>query len=79
MNRSRSTTTLAAALDRMRWDYAPEKDRRFLLDPIGKIFSSLPWEARAYNLGPVPLDLRFGDSGPAAELPAVIDRRLESA
>jgi hypothetical protein len=63
----------------MRWDYAPESDRGFLLDPIGEIFSSLPWEARAYSLGPVPVDLRIGDSGPVAELPVVSDRRLESA
>jgi hypothetical protein len=76
---NRSKTTLAAALDRMRWDYSPDKDRRFLLDPIGKIFQNLPWEARAYNLGPVPVYLRFGDSETAVELPVLIDRPVESA
>jgi hypothetical protein len=52
-------TTLAAELDRTRWDYAPEKDRRFLLDPIGEIFAKLPWEARAFHLGPMPVAARL--------------------
>ena len=59
MSRLPVATTLAGALDRTRWDYAPEKDRRFLLDPIGEIFAKLPWDSRAYHLGPLPVHLRL--------------------
>ncbi len=38
--------TLAAALDRIRWDYSPAKDRRFLLAPLSRIFEAIPWESR---------------------------------
>lgn len=59
MSRLPVATTLAGALDRTRWDYAPEKDRRFLLDPIGEIFAKLPWDSRAYHLGPLQVHLRL--------------------
>lgn len=38
--------TLAAALDRIRWDYSPAKDRRFLLAPLSRIFEAIAWESR---------------------------------
>jgi len=46
--------SLAAELDRTRWDYAPGSDRSFLLAPVGRIFGGLPWEVRAQHLAPVP-------------------------
>ena len=39
-------STLAAALDRIRWDYSPAKDRRFLLAPLSRIFEAISWESR---------------------------------
>ena len=38
--------TLAAALDRIRWDYSPAKDRRFLLAPLSRIFEAIAWDSR---------------------------------
>ena len=38
--------TLASALDRILWDYSPTKDRRFLLEPLSRIFESIVWESR---------------------------------
>ena len=46
--------SLAAELDRTKWDYAPGSDRSFLLAPVGRIFGGLPWEVRAQHLAPVP-------------------------
>ena len=37
--------TLAAALDRIRWDYSPAKDRRFLLAPLSRVFEAIAWES----------------------------------
>ncbi len=39
-------STLAAALDRIRWDYSPAKDRRFLLAPLSRIFEAIAWDSR---------------------------------
>jgi hypothetical protein len=79
MSRLPVATTLAGALDRTRWDYAPEKDRRFLLDPIGEIFAKLPWEARAYHLGPLPVHLRLATVRTEGDEPEVSSRRRERA
>lgn len=79
MSRPCHATTLAGALDRTRWDYAPEKDRRFLLDPIGETFAKLPWEARAYNLGPLPVHLRLEIAGVVEDEKDLSGRRRERA
>jgi hypothetical protein len=76
MSRLPVATTLAGALDRTRWDYAPEKDRRFLLDPIGEIFAKLPWDSRAYHLGPLPVHLRLATARAEGE---ELDFRRERA
>ncbi len=46
--------TLAAALDRTRWDYSPAKDRRFLLAPLSRIFERFVWESRSHPDTPKP-------------------------
>ena len=46
--------TLAAALDRIRWDYSPTKDRRFLLAPLSRMFEAIAWESRPRPDKPEP-------------------------
>jgi hypothetical protein len=36
--------SIAEKLEHTRWDYTQSDDRRFLLDPIGKFFSTFRWE-----------------------------------
>ena len=79
MTRRPVATTLAGALDRTRWDYAPEKDRRFLLDPIGEIFAKLPWEARAVDPGSLPIHLRPVTLRAEENEPEISSRRRERA
>jgi len=63
MKHDRHSSSIAAVLDRTRWDFSPGQDRSFLLDPVGQFFGELPWEARPQYLGPVAnfpeLDVRI--------------------
>jgi hypothetical protein len=36
--------SLAEKLEGTKWDYTQSDDRRFLLDPIGQIFSTFCWD-----------------------------------
>jgi len=49
------SSTLADALDVTRWDFAPGKDRKDLLRPVGSLLADLPWEIRPQYLGPAPI------------------------
>jgi hypothetical protein len=45
--------TLAAELDRTRWDYSAAKDRSFLLTSVLNTFASVAWEIAPQHLTPV--------------------------
>ena len=40
----RDDDSIAEKLDATRWDYSQSDDRRFLLDPIGRIFGTFCWD-----------------------------------
>jgi hypothetical protein len=48
-------STLANALDLTHWDFNPGEDQKVLLQPVGSVFSDLPWEIRPQYLGPAPI------------------------
>lgn len=45
--------TLAAELDRTKWDYNAAKDRSFLLTSVLRTFASVAWEVKPQHLTPV--------------------------
>ena len=51
MSDDRRSLTLAAELDRTTWDYSPDKDGRFLLAPVARMFASVSWEFRPQHIG----------------------------
>jgi len=53
MKRKPRGLTLAAELDRMRWDYSPGTDRSFLLASVEKMFASVAWEITPQHLTPM--------------------------
>lgn len=61
MNRKPRGATLAAELDRMRWDYSPTTDRSFLLASVERMFASVAWEITPQHLTPMA-EHREGDS-----------------
>ena len=38
--------SIAEKLEGTRWDYSQKDDRRFLLDPIGKVFGTFRWDGK---------------------------------
>lgn len=44
--------TLAAELDRTKWDYNPATDRSFLLGSVKRMFASVAWEISPQHLAP---------------------------
>lgn len=44
--------TLAAELDRTKWDYNPATDRSFLLGSVKRMFASVAWETTPRHLTP---------------------------
>jgi hypothetical protein len=44
MSRLPGEDSIAEKLEHTRWDYSQSDDRRFLLDPIGKFFSTFRWD-----------------------------------
>lgn len=44
MSRDRKDDSIARELEGTRWEYNQSKDRRFLFDPIGKIFRTFRWD-----------------------------------
>ena len=52
--------TLAAALDRTKWDYSPETDRSFLLSSVERAFASVAWEISSQHLAPMAVDSSAG-------------------
>ena len=56
--------SIAEKLGLTRWDYSQGDDRRFLLDPIGKFFSTFRWDGTpdtAVVIRPTPNDERKTD------------------
>jgi len=53
MKRKPQGLTLAAELDRMRWDYSPGTDRSFLLASVERMFASVAWEITPQHLTPM--------------------------
>jgi len=76
MNRKPQCLTLAAELDRMRWDYSPSTDRSFLLASVEKMFASVAWEITPQHLIPMT---EPGDGDSQSSKPADFDTQpLES-
>ena len=44
--------SLAAELDRTKWDYNPATDRSFLLGSVKRMFASVAWEISPQHLAP---------------------------
>jgi len=44
--------TLAAELDRTKWDYNPVTDRSLLLGSVKRMFASVAWEISPQHLAP---------------------------
>ena len=44
--------SIATKLKGTKWEYSQSDDRRFLLDPIGKIFSTFCWNGKPESLTP---------------------------
>lgn len=44
--------SIAEKLGETEWGYSQSDDRRFLLDPIGKIFSTFCWDGRPKRIVP---------------------------
>lgn len=61
MNRKTRGPTLAAELDRTRWDYTPSTDRSFLLASVERMFASVAWEITPQHITP-KTEPRAGDS-----------------
>lgn len=51
-NRRPGAKTLAAELDRTKWDYDPATDRSFLLGSVKRMFASVEWEISSQHLAP---------------------------
>jgi hypothetical protein len=49
--------SIAEKLNETRWDYSQREDRRFLLDPIGRIFGLFCWDGRPRPVIQPPLRL----------------------
>jgi len=54
--------TLAATLDRTKWDYSPETDRSFLLSSVERVFASVAWEISSQHLAPTAVGSPGGAS-----------------
>ena len=54
--RNARSQTLAATLDRTKWDYSPETDRSFLLASVERVFASVAWEISSQHLAPMAAD-----------------------
>jgi hypothetical protein len=50
----RDDDSIAGKLEATRWDYTQSDDRRFLLDPIGRIFGTFCWDGRPRRILPPP-------------------------
>lgn len=44
--------SFAEELEATKWEYRQSDDRRFLLDPIGRIFSTFCWDGKPERLAP---------------------------
>lgn len=53
MKRAPRSKTLAATLDRTKWDYSPATDRSFLLSSVERVFNSVAWEISSQHLAPI--------------------------
>lgn len=60
--RKAGSQTLAATLDRTKWDYSPETDRSFLLSSVERVFASVAWEVPSQHLTPVTAEASSGPS-----------------
>jgi hypothetical protein len=62
----RDDDSIAEKLARTRWDYRQSDDRRFLLDPIGRIFRTFCWDGQPKQ---IPLARKGEDDhrGPGAD------------
>jgi len=60
--RKAHSQTLAATLDRTKWDYSPETDRSFLLSSVERVFASVAWEISSQHLAPMAVDASAGVS-----------------
>jgi len=38
--------SIAERLEGTRWEYSQSEDRRFLLDPIGRVFGTFRWDGQ---------------------------------
>lgn len=60
-------STLAAELDRTKWDYSPSTDRSFLLVSVERMFASVAWEIPPQHLAPMATPKVVGSHGAKAE------------
>jgi len=44
--------SIAKKLEGTKWEYSQSDDRGFLLDPIGRIFSTFRWDGKPERLTP---------------------------
>ncbi len=55
--------SLAEKLEDTKWDYSQNDDRRFLLHPIGRIFSTFCWDGKPKPVVPRKRIIGGDDSG----------------
>jgi hypothetical protein len=51
MSDDKRRPTIAALLDETSWDYSPEKDRKVLLNSVGRLLAGVSWEFNPQHLG----------------------------
>ena len=52
MSPDRKDDSFAADLEATKWEYRQRDDRRFLLDPIGRIFGTFCWDGQPEGIDP---------------------------
>jgi hypothetical protein len=45
--------SIAEKLEGTRWEYSQSEDRRFLLDPIGRVFGTFRWDGQPETEHPI--------------------------
>ena len=44
--------SIAEKLEGTRWEYSQSEDRRFLFDPIGRVFGTFRWDGQPKPINP---------------------------